>query len=385
MRKTRVEHSSGNHDQAVNAPNSDFSPMPSIDFAPPGARSFLQRQQSIGNQAALRHLNQQGSTAIQRQTVTTEQPAQTTTEPAAIPQADLGERSSGRAYALDWDSRHREIDGLLRNETLRQRFTLNLFTELSNRLPDVITASTSYAEAERQIRRRIAEANAERQPDEAQRIEREWNKSLQFAVVRTLNVENSDRYQPVPRGPTYCNIYTYDVVTALGGYLPRVWWNDDVIPRLRRGETVAVEYATTVHEMNANALTDWFANFGADFGWVRAADMTAAQTAANNGELTIIVAANENRRRSGHITVVMPETPAVNGAGGTTAARDQQNNVTIPTQSQAGRTNFEYGRGRSQWWQEGHEDGGAYIFRGARRSQLLSPEDTNQPNATPAR
>lgn len=327
-------------------------------------------QRLIGNAATLRLLNQ----TAQRQedeTLVDEPPTSDPNAPAPdVPQVDLRGWDRGRAFQVDWDTHHREIAGIEADQTLREAFELHLFDQLSQRLPDVFTECTTHAEAEQLIQEKITEADSAGNPDEAERLEREWNISLQFAVVETLNVENSDRYEAEPgRGPTYCNIYAYDVVSALGGYLPRVWWTDDAIRRIRQGETVEPVYDDTILEMNANALTQWFADFGADFGWERAADMTEAQNTANDGELGIIVAANEDPDASGHITVLMPETAE------TTATRDEQGNVLVPTQSQAGRNNVEHGVG-SAWWENGHVNGAAYIFRGERNSQLLSPEES---------
>jgi hypothetical protein len=340
---------------------------------PTGSAGILALQRTVGNQAVIRRLMPH---SVQRQEADEPPTSDPDAPPAAIPQVDMAPRKNNRAHQIDWDKQHEEIAGLTGDQTMREKFELNLFEELAQRLPDVFTETATHADAERLIQERILDADAAGNPEEAERLEREWNISLQFAVVKTLDVENSDRYEPVEGGPTYCNIYAYDVVSALGGYLPRVWWNDDVIERIRNGETVDPIYGKTIHEMNANALTQWFIDFGPDFGWERADDMTAAQDAANGGELAIIVAANQNPKKSGHITVVMPETQGTEGVPGTEATRDAEGNVTIPTQSQAGRNNLEYGTTASEWWENGHVDGGAYIFRGERNSQLLSPEQS---------
>lgn len=338
---------------------------------------FAVLQRVAGNAAVARLLQRQATPT----TTETPPPATDAAAPAApLPQVDMAPRDRGRAFQMDWDRHHTEIAGIQANETLRQAFELHLFEQLDRRLPDVFNQCTSHAEAERLLRERIQAAQNTFDDDEAERLEREWNIALQFAVVETLDVEHSARYAPVEGGPTYCNIYAYDVIAALGGYLPRVWWNDDVIPRIRAGEAVEAVYGETIHEMNANALTRWFMDYGADFGWEAASDMTEAQEAANNGELAIIVAANANPRRSGHITVVMAETAATTDSAGTEATRNEAGEVIIPTQSQAGRTNLQYGTTRSSWWERGHVNGGAYIFRGARHSQLLAPEQSLMPD-----
>ena len=59
----------------------------------------------------------------------------------------------------------------------------------------------------------------------------------QYAIVETLNVTASARYQP-GSGKTYCNIYAYDFVTAMGGYLPRVWWMDKTWSKIQAGAEI---------------------------------------------------------------------------------------------------------------------------------------------------
>ncbi|HLU11805.1 MAG TPA: hypothetical protein VK003_19170 [Oceanobacillus sp.] len=333
-------------------------------------------QRLIGNAATLRLLNQ----SIQRQEdyygmLVDELPtSDPDAPPPAIPKVDLRPWDHGQAFQIDWDRQHEEIAGLQGDQTMREAFEIHLFDQLAERLPDVFTECTTHAEAERLIQEKILEADAAGNPEEAERLQREWNISLQFAVVKTLNVEESARYKRTGK-PTYCNIYAYDVISALGGYLPRVWWNDDVIDRIRQGENVPAIYPPnknspgTIHEVNANELTRWFAEFGGEFGWEKAANMTEAQDAANNGELAIIVAANKNPDASGHITVVMPETEDV------TAKRDEQGNVIVPTQSEAGANNREHAVGNEWWKKDDLMNGAAYIFRGERNSQLLSPEE----------
>jgi hypothetical protein len=44
---------------------------------------------------------------------------------------------------------------------------------------------------------------------------RQGRRISQYAVVETLNVEDSGRYAP-GGGSTYCNIYAHDVAHALG-------------------------------------------------------------------------------------------------------------------------------------------------------------------------
>ncbi len=336
----------------------------------PNEYALLRLQRTVGNAAIQRWLQRQDAVEM------TEAPDETSL--TEVPQVDMSGRRSGRAYQMDWDSVHREIDGL-QGSTLREAFLLHLFERLAQFLPDTFIACTSYEEVQQILDTAIAEAEAAGDFAEAERLQRQFNIAAQFAVVDTLDVEDSARYEPVEGGPTYCNIYAYDVISALGGYLPRVWWNDDVLPRIQAGEQVEPIYGETIHEMNANALTVWFDEWGAYFGWDLAGDMTEAQQAANNGELSIIVAANKNPKRSGHITVVMPETP------GHEATSNEAGEVVVPMQSQAGRNNLEYGTTGEWWSNSSHVDGAAYIYRGERRSELLTPELATPDNAVTGR
>src|SRR4030095_15399663 len=110
-----------------------------------------------------------------------------------------------------------------------------------------------------------------------------------YDVITWLDVEKSLRYA-VQGKSTYCNIYAYDVVKCLGGYIPRVWWYEDSIRKIQQGIRVPVEYANTVFEMSCNSLADWFLSYGPYFGWKRVLDLTEMQLNANNGTIGIIVA-----------------------------------------------------------------------------------------------
>jgi len=64
--------------------------------------------------------------------------------------------------------------------------------------------------------------------------------------------------------------------------------------------------------------------------------------AANDGQVSIIVAQRTDLNRSGHICAVVPESAEYK------AKRDKQGKIVSPLQSQAGATNFLFG-GRV-WW-----------------------------------
>lgn len=164
-------------------------------------------------------------------------------------------------------------------------------------------------------------------------------------VIRYLNVEKSPRYKRTAT-QTFCNIYAHDYARALGAYVPRVFWTEATI----KSQTFNVSYGKTVIEMNANALYDWFKNYGDDFGW-REVNSNEAQNLANDGKCVIMVAANKSRSRSGHIVAVVPETDKHK------AVRVRGIMMT-PLMSQAGATNKAYFS--SKWW-DGHEPVKIYV------------------------
>jgi hypothetical protein len=163
-----------------------------------------------------------------------------------------------------------------------------------------------------------------------------------LAIIDWLNVETGLRWKKIPSA-TYCNIYAYDVAYLAGVYLPRVWWRGPALVELSQGRPVVPAYGTTVGEMNANALTNWFEAYGSGFGWRRSFDLTEMQVAANAGEVAVITAHNANASAPGHIQIVAPE-------HGAFLATRQGGAVVNPVQSQAGARNFKYGQLPANWF-----------------------------------
>ncbi len=173
-------------------------------------------------------------------------------------------------------------------------------------------------------------------------------------LVNTLNVEHSERYRPTNKN-TFCNIYAYDFCHFCDTYIPRVWWRQKAIKKLLRGEEVEVLYGETVYELNANALHDWLLEWGDDFGWLRMTVPEEIQNAVNQeGGVGIICAKRKDLRRSGHITVIVPETAD--------HTADRQAGVVVhPLQSQAGARNRNYfSRAAGSWWRQGKFS--SYVF-----------------------
>jgi hypothetical protein len=295
---------------------------------------------------------------------------------------------------LDWDSVHRQVrpanpaaagDVGRQYGSLRRVFYEHRMNQLREAfgvwsVDQVLSAIDVAAEAGR--------------ADVAQAVRAGLFRANQHAVVETLNVTTSARYQP-GNNKTFCNIYAYDFVSAMGGYLPRVWWTDRALRRIEAGaevvtaeefrslqaegesieNVIAPQYGATVSEMNANALNRWIRAHGADYGWREETDMTGAQDAANGGSIVILLARNANPRRSGHITIILAEN------GEHSANRAEDGSVSVPLQSQAGSSNFKYGAGR-QWWSDArHAEGAAWIFEGEIQSPLVAPEDLGMEDA----
>lgn len=165
-------------------------------------------------------------------------------------------------------------------------------------------------------------------------------------VLDWLDVEKSARYIRDARS-TFCNIYAHDYAYLMGAYVPRVWWSKLALQHL---DFSSPKYGSTLIEMSANSLYEWFEGYGPAFGW-KEANTTEAQIAANQGRCVIMVAANKNRAKSGHIVAIVPETDKVKCM--------QANGLIIyPVQSQAGAVNKKYFC--SKWW-DGHEKPRIYV------------------------
>ena len=165
------------------------------------------------------------------------------------------------------------------------------------------------------------------------------------AIIDWLAVDKAThkRYKPIPNA-TFCNIYAHDYCHLAGVYLPRVWWSAAAIEKLAQGKTVQPLLGNTIDEQRANDLFRWLRDFGMRFGWRQTGSLTKLQQEVNQGAIGIIVARRKNDGLSGHIVAVVPETDEHS------AKRDAAGEVTAPLQSQAGRHNFRYGTGGTNWW-----------------------------------
>ncbi len=170
-----------------------------------------------------------------------------------------------------------------------------------------------------------------------------------LSVIRWLAVERSPRYRP-SNVATYCNVYAHDAASAMGAYLPRVWWVDTA----GTGQAVL---GRTVAELSANALFRWLVTWGGTFGWARVGSLDAAQDGANAGRPVLICARRTDEGKPGHIGLVAPESDACR------ALRGQSNAVILPVQSMAGGTLLELGHGKGWWRGSEFAEWGAWVHR----------------------
>jgi hypothetical protein len=201
------------------------------------------------------------------------------------------------------------------------------------------------------VTRRTAPATAHslNEPDQPDRVGTtpEALRAESAEIIDYLAVDKAShtRYRP-GNGRTFCNIYAHDYCHLAGAYLPRVWWTPDAIERLARGQPVEARLGSTIDEQRANDLFRWLRAFGPRFGWRQTSTLTKLQTEANVGAVALIVARRTDDGKSGHITIVVPETADEQ------ARRDGSGEVIAPLQSQAGAANFRRGTGTPNWWKK---------------------------------
>jgi hypothetical protein len=308
----------------------------------------------------------------------------------AVPAADLGTDDNNRAMPLDWSAP--VAAGHIRPEASETAASGSALGDVFQaHLTDLMAESFGAGVTLDQVRGAIQLADALGRADVSAALQAGLFRANQYAAVATLNVEDSSRYAASGE-TTYCNIYAYDLVTALGAYIPRTWWYNNAISRIQAGETpisvaehesriasgqsvagtIHPVYGETVRELDANSLNTWMQEWGASFGWSRAASADAAQQAANAGNIVVILA--DGLGVPGHVSVVLSE------GYGSTADRDAGGEVYAPLQSQAGAINANHdtlsqGEGSAQWWEDSlHADGGFWISSGTATSPIVTPE-----------
>ena len=186
--------------------------------------------------------------------------------------------------------------------------------------------------------------NEPKQPGRAGSTPQELRASL-WRIVDYLAVDKAShaRYQPRD-GMTFCNIYAHDYCALAGVYLPRVWWSQEALERLTRGEAVEPRIGATILEQRANDLFRWLQSFGPRFGWRQTGTLGKLQAEADLGAVALVIARRKLEGKSGHVTLVVPERDQFQ------ARRDATGEVIAPLQSQAGARNFRFGTGAANWW-----------------------------------
>lgn len=165
-------------------------------------------------------------------------------------------------------------------------------------------------------------------------------------LITKLDVENSIRYQKTVED-TYCNVYSYDYCYFSKVYLPTVWWTAESIEKLANGQDVEAVFEETVDRIYSSAITDWFSEWGPNFGWQKMFTADEIQKKVNeNGGIGIICAKRREKGLSGHIVPVVPETDVHK-------AYRENGVVVYPLQSQAGKLNYNYfSEVRKDWWND---------------------------------
>lgn len=114
------------------------------------------------------------------------------------------------------------------------------------------------------------------------------------SVIDQFNVVSNNRYRRTSSA-TYCNIFAWDVMSAMNVTLPH--WLKNNVPA---NSTIRGAY-----EINVNSTCVWMNNYARQYGW-RTVSASEAQARANSGYPTLAIWKNPTGK-SGHIAVVRPE------------------------------------------------------------------------------
>lgn len=122
-----------------------------------------------------------------------------------------------------------------------------------------------------------------------------YNRSanLYNAVIGQFSVETNERYQP--DGGTYCNIFVWDVTTAMGAEIPH-YYDADTGKPMSYGDKGA-------SQMNANGMYKWLHEYGDQYGWYEVTP-GEAQELANEGHPVVTALYRDGAH--GHVQMVCP-------------------------------------------------------------------------------
>ena len=113
------------------------------------------------------------------------------------------------------------------------------------------------------------------------------------SVINQFRVETAARYRPGRDGFTYCNIYVWDVTTAMGAELPH--YTDP-----HTGEPRYYPDIKGAKSMLAREVDKWLKTYGPTYGW-RQVDAETAQMHANEGRPAVASGGTLD-----HISMVCP-------------------------------------------------------------------------------
>jgi len=116
---------------------------------------------------------------------------------------------------------------------------------------------------------------------------------LYRAVINQFQVETAERYRPFRNGNTYCNIYVWDVTSAMGAEIPL--YTDPAT-----GEPRYYPDTKGAKSMGAIAMDNWLSTHGPAYGW-READAKTAQMHANQGKPAVTTSGS-----LGHVQIICP-------------------------------------------------------------------------------
>ncbi len=140
---------------------------------------------------------------------------------------------------------------------------------------------------------------------------------LYSSAINQFIVQYNPRYAVNQKGreDTYCNIFVWDVTSAMNAEIPHYFDKKTGEP-LKCGDKDA-------SEMNANAMHDWLKEHGAVYGW-HEVTASEAQSFANAGHP--VVTAIKRPGSHGHVQVVCPSKDgAYNELKGVTVAQAGSN------------------------------------------------------------
>jgi hypothetical protein len=116
-------------------------------------------------------------------------------------------------------------------------------------------------------------------------------------VIDQFQVETNPRYAVNKKGhgDTYCNIFMWDVTSAMGAEIPHYVDAKTGAPRT---------YPDTkgASEMSANSIYNWLHEHGSNYGWFEVTP-EQAQTLANQGRPVVTAF---KKTGHGHVQVVCP-------------------------------------------------------------------------------